>query len=273
MFAKNTKKGMLVGRNFDWFQKGGTIHFIPPKRVYGSMSHGICLIEQLGADRPFDGINDKGLFIGIAGLPDDISRISKRSNSKLKINDLGIVKYVLERASSVREALSIFKCFKIEHSFFELSERTHYLIADSNGYVTSYSEKGNEQPQRFPFGKGYAMTNFPRSVKIVNCWRYNTVLNQFDTVKGIKSAMKLLEKVKQDHTAWSGVFNLSKLGLDLCIDQEYDAIYSYNIKENLKAGETQLGFGYIRRIMNPKMWKVTPHPYKTAKQLTARNNK
>ena len=107
------------------FQKCGTIHFIPPKRVYGSMSHGICLIEQLGTDRPFDGINDKGLFIGIAGLPDNISRISNKRNSKLKINDLGIVKYVLERVSSVREALSIFKSSKIEHSWSDPQKWYH----------------------------------------------------------------------------------------------------------------------------------------------------
>ncbi len=49
---------VLVGRNFDWHNKGGTIWFIPSN---GSQN-GICILEQYNRDMPFEGINEQRSF-------------------------------------------------------------------------------------------------------------------------------------------------------------------------------------------------------------------
>ena len=78
VFAKNTSKGMVAARNHSWTQPGGNVHFIPAKRIYGKMANAMYLMDQWGQDRPFEGINEHGLFIGAAGFPDDLSPLGKK---------------------------------------------------------------------------------------------------------------------------------------------------------------------------------------------------
>jgi len=78
VFVKNTSKGMVAARNHSWTQPGGNVHFIPPQRIYGKLSNAMYLMDQWGQDRPFEGINEHGLFIGAAGIPDDLSPLGKQ---------------------------------------------------------------------------------------------------------------------------------------------------------------------------------------------------
>ena len=69
VFVKNTSKGMVAARNHSWTQPGGNVHFIPPQRIYGKMANAMYLMDQWGQDRPFEGINEHGVFIGAAAYP------------------------------------------------------------------------------------------------------------------------------------------------------------------------------------------------------------
>ena len=108
---KNNRGETLIGRNFDFIQHGGKIHFIPPTRSYGLKTYGVCLIEQMGLDRPYEGINEEGLFIGMNAVED--SKIKSKNN--ISMNDMGLIKFVLERTKSVENALKLVKKFNIDY--------------------------------------------------------------------------------------------------------------------------------------------------------------
>src|SRR5699024_6845981 len=97
---------------FDWLQFGGNIYFVPPYRSYGSMTLGICYIEQLGYDKPYEGINEKGLFGGIMALP--TSAKDEEEPGSLRMAAQGLLKFILERATTVDEALYISNKIKLD---------------------------------------------------------------------------------------------------------------------------------------------------------------
>ena len=104
VFTKNTSKGMVAARNHSWCQPGGNLHFIPSKRLYGKAVNAMILMDQWGQDRPFDGMNEHGLFIGCAGFPDDLSPLGKQKPKPHGLDIFGIIRFVLERAKSTAEA-------------------------------------------------------------------------------------------------------------------------------------------------------------------------
>jgi len=63
----NAYKGglALVGRNFDWDEYGGNIWFLPASGT----KHGIVIFEQIRKSMPFEEMNDQGLFVGMAAVP------------------------------------------------------------------------------------------------------------------------------------------------------------------------------------------------------------
>ena len=71
IFAKCEEEGLIIGRSFDWVQFGGNICFEPSYRSYGVNTIGHCSIEQLGIDRPYEGINEKGLLAAALALSMD----------------------------------------------------------------------------------------------------------------------------------------------------------------------------------------------------------
>ena len=121
----------LVGRNFDWLQKGGSIHFFPSYRSYGVQTNGFCAVEQMGTDRPYEGMNVNGLFLGMAAIPGEMP--PSQSRNSLLMNDLGIMRFILERAESVVEALEIFRKFAIDYMQDRGYPKVHYLLADRSG--------------------------------------------------------------------------------------------------------------------------------------------
>ena len=62
IFAIHTGDEICVGRNFDWFYQGCNVHLLPPTQAYGRETFGLAVIVQGSPDRPFEGINDQGLY-------------------------------------------------------------------------------------------------------------------------------------------------------------------------------------------------------------------
>ncbi len=263
---------MIVGRNFDWWQSGGNLSFVPARQLYGTMGYAVCVLDQFGEDRPFEGVNQFGLFVGIAGFPDDLSPLPTRKSKPLEMDELGIVRFVLERAESTKEALEIFNSLPVAYKRVRQNIRTHYLLADSSGNVATWGEKENERRRRLSVDRGFVLTNFPLSAPIVNCWRYNEAVQRMGGVRGPRSAMKLLQRVKQRLTVWSAVFDLNRLKMTLCIGPDYDFQYNFDIGSSIASGESHLSFPWMKILMNPAENKGSKeHPYKTAEQMAAKN--
>ena len=190
VFTKNTSRGMVAARNHSWCQPGGNLHFIPSKRLYGKAVNAMILMDQWGQDRPFEGINEHGLFIGCAGFPDDLSPLGKQKPKPHGMDIFGIIRFALERAKSTAEALEILRSTPISYQQGQApgtvgyNVRAHYLIADPKGHVASWAEEENCFRRRLSVGKGFPMTNFPLSFKADDCDRYKILLKGMDSVRG-----------------------------------------------------------------------------------------
>ena len=156
LFSYKTEDNkLIIGRNFDWFDMGGRVHIQSANRSYGLKTNGIIYIEQMGDDRPYDGMNDKGLFVGMAAV----------MNTEIKdgfkdMDSLGLVKYILERATNVEQALEIAKSHKLYYMEDKHYPKLHYMFVDKNSNVVIYEEDKIEKCVKLNANEGEVITNF-----------------------------------------------------------------------------------------------------------------
>ena len=124
----------LFGRNFDWEYSPALLVFTDPSDGYASASMvdltflGITLEESktltdlslnkrtdllAAPSLPFDGMNEYGLAIGMAAVPDEYADDTSFDQSKPTIGSIGIIRQVLDHARDVDEALKIFEQYNI----------------------------------------------------------------------------------------------------------------------------------------------------------------
>lgn len=246
---------LLYGRNFDWQFSPAILLFTAPPDGYASVS--MVDIEYLGFSGqtvynltdlpleeleglldapliPFDGMNEHGLAIGMAAVPDgDMQPDPARKT----IGSLGIMREILDHARTVDEALSIIEKYNID---FDGGPPIHYLIADANGksvlvefYRGEMNIMGNEQPW-------HSATNFLRSSvedpKDGNCWRYDTINARLNDTQGLldsSSAMGLLADVAQGNTQWSVVYQMARGEVSIAMGREYTKVQIFKVSDYL----------------------------------------
>lgn len=259
IFSYKTEDGkIIIGRNFDWIQRGGRVHIKPPSRAYGLKINGTIVIEQIGEDRPYDGMNDKGLFVGMAAV----------CNSEIKsgfkdMNNLGLIKYILERASTAEEALYIAK----KHDLYYMDDlgypKVHYMFADKNSNVVIYEEGKIEKCIRLGINEGEVITNFAY-YDMLPCDRNDKVKKHFNNkIKDHIEVRNILEEVQQEEvpeyssvaTIYSAIYDLEEGFLKLWVEKDYTHEHRFYIDE-VKKGENSVDFGELRlrAEMNKNTW-------------------
>lgn len=242
--VKVNENDLIVGRNFDWILHGGIIHFKTPYSSYGINTLGFCMIEQMGEDRPYEGINEKGLFVGMAAVV----------NSKINecdfefMNDLGIMRFVLERASNVEQAIQVIKSFRLNYMQDQKYPKVHYFFADSSGTIALYEEDENESYKKLNKGEWSAITNFSTKY-LLPCDRYDKIAEYLSAgrVFDLDSASKLLECVIQPQsTIWSSVYDLSLKKFSIYVEQDYINKYTFALNEELLKGNHSIDFGTLK---------------------------
>jgi len=242
---------LLYGRNFDWQFSPALLLFTDPPDGYASVS--MIDIAYLGFDSthasdipnlpigeqidlldaphlPFDGMNEYGLAIGMAAvpggnLPHDVN--------KETIGSLGIIRKMLDNASTVDKAVDIMKSYNVA---FGGGPPVHYLMADATGksvLVEYYSGDmyiyANEQPW-------HLTTNFLRSSvddpTEGGCWRYNKIDAHLIETNGLvdtQAAMQLLADVSQNSTQWSILYQMSNGSINVVMGQQYQNMHHFQL--------------------------------------------
>lgn len=255
IFAKREKEGLIIGRSFDWVQLGGNINFVPPYRSYGTRTIGTCFIEQLGEDKPYEGINEKGLMVAVLALP--TIREEKRDLSPLIMNCDGMVRYILERASAVDEALYIIKQFTLDYGIKYGLPKVQYFIADANDKVGIYEEGVYEEIVTLDVGEYRMLTN-QTVTENPTCIRYKKIKSILDEGNIIDEdhCMDIASQAKQEGlTAWTSVYNLKNKEFILCVGQNFDIKYRFNIEKCLSKGRSSIDFAELKlnsKVMNRK---------------------
>ncbi len=241
---KNKDDKTIIGRNFDWIQTGGSVHFVPPARSYGIETSGMVLFEQMGEYMPYDGINDKGLFVGMAAVVDSDIKPGFKD-----MNDLGLIRFILERASTAEEALYIAKKQDIYYLEDRGYPKVHYMFADKDNNLIIYEEYRGEKKVQLDNDAVEVITNnscFGNNP----CERKEKVRESFENNFPNISTRQLLEEVKQEElTVYSMEYDLSERSIKVWIEQDFENEHLFNVKD-VEKGKKSLDFGTLKLLAN-----------------------
>lgn len=253
-FSARTAEGhVLVGRNFDWYNRPTLILFTHSSKGYDSAS--MVDISYLGfgtappgwVDRlrlldapyiPFDGLNEVGLAVGMMAVP---QAQPSQDPHKVTIDSLTVIRLLLDRARSVDEAVDLLQGYNIT---WGNGPPLHYLIADAHGdsavieFVSGQMNiVRNQQPWQLA-------TNFVLSGKSPEkarslCWRYARIQETLEATSGRISeaqAMALLDGVSQPLTVWSVVYGLTTGNISVAMGGNYEQVHQFQLGMGTGAG-------------------------------------
>ena len=243
---------MFYGRNFDWDFSPSLLLIIDPPDGYASasmvdltflgISHAAStkLTDLPLLDRsallaapfmPFDGMNEYGLTIAMAAVPDEFVDGASYDSSRPTIGSIGIIRQTLDHARNVDEALDIFGQYNID---FGGGPPIHYLIADPSGkavLIEYYRGEMIQLPNEAPW---HLATNHLRRIAKGDggCERYRTISERLRALNGQldpQAAMQLLSDVKQGSTQWSTIYDMTIGDINIAIAGNYDATFAFHL--------------------------------------------
>ncbi|MGE5422879.1 MAG: carcinine hydrolase/isopenicillin-N N-acyltransferase family protein [Ignavibacteriales bacterium] len=260
-FNAVTPKGdYIFGRNFDMGYAPGIIVHTKPTDGYESISmvnlgflgykegympdSFINGFASLGVPyAPLDGINEKGLSIGILLLPD---KPTEQETDKIDITCTAAIRLLLDKAATVDEAVALLKKYDMHDA---AGTCYHYQITDAAGKSVIVEYVNNEMHVLKPEASYQACTNFYQTPgEKYNMGdgqnRYNIAMTGLKAKNGIvteKEGMKLLKAArivdsydkKADimyNTQWSAIYNDSRKSLDICVGQKYNKTYHFTLE-------------------------------------------
>ena len=249
-FAALGKKGFAVfGRNFDWVNRASLLLFTNPPGAYAAVSmvdlnyfgYNANNLPDSPGNRenllgtpylPFDGLNERGVAIGMMAIPQARAPYDPK---KVTIGEIQVIRLVLDYAKNVNDAISLIQKYNIEIQ----TPPIHYLIADSSGnsaviefidgnMIIIRNDESWQVSTNFIIHGSGAPDN-------VSCWRYNTAYQALKEAGGYithEVAMELLRKVSQSSTMWSTVYDINSREIHVAVGRKYDAIKKFELKIN-----------------------------------------
>ncbi len=242
----------LYGRNFDWQYSPALLLFTNSPDGYASVSmvdigylvdaDKVGDLTELPLDErqallyapllPFDGMNERGLVIGMAAVPP--GNVPPHPN-KETIDSLMVMREVLDHAQDVDEAVAILQSYNVD---WGSGPPLHYLVADRSGQamlVEFYTGQIVFIPNAEPW---HQATNFLRASVGESaegqCWRYDRIHARLAEVEGrltTQGAMDLLSRVSQESTQWSVVYDMSAGGVSVAMGRAFDRVYTFSLTD------------------------------------------
>ena len=226
--TKNNKNEILVGRNFDWSKDNGQINFISSNKN----SNGMLIVSLDNPNMPYEGMNDKGLFIAISAVPNTETTINILKPIR---KSLEMIKVVLEKSSSINDAIKQFKKYSIAFGKFLGNPLIHFKIVQKDGQSIIIEYVNNKMV--IIENNSKIMTNhYISNLKIksdskTSHQRYEVISNYQNNINSVKNTFEALEKVKQRDTVWSNVYNLTNQ--EIYIKYKNNKIVKFNLKDEL----------------------------------------
>lgn len=257
----------LFSRNFDYMDCDYILVWTHPKNGYASVSSVSAMFNGYDQDYtpskiydraftmiapycPFDGINEKGLSIGVLELEKyPTYQVTERQS----LTTTSMIRAVLDKAATLEEAIAIFKKYDMRDPLVAKATY-HYQIADASGktavveYVYGkmniiYPQKRQNSKIDYLAAANYFLTEGVYDPKGMGYDRVKTVYDALDASCGITSpseAMDLLKatSIKNENlhgyicdTIWSAVYNQTQRTVDICYKNNFDKVYSFSVYE------------------------------------------
>lgn len=202
-----------------------------------------------------DGINEDGFAIGVLALKENQTK--QNDENKPRIGTTTAIRMLLDRASTVKEALAMLAGYNMDMQGSGRSNY-HYFMADATGdyAIVEYTlAKGDTIPTVMETLTGNdtlrCVTNFYVSPTMVGTndgwgslhgkkryWTLRDSLARNNYCLDSEQAMSLLHAVSQpvdltnitSQTQWSCLYNLSEKTLRLAILREYGKTYNFKVE-------------------------------------------
>lgn len=250
VFALNTEKSVMMGRNWDNQNVGSIIvSLYYPSQGYTSISFSRAIdmgfplnidLEQLKSSElgnklllaPFyamDGINEHGLSIAVAGVKQTI-------HNPVKHKELVFVTYlirkVLDQTKNIAEAVHLVEKF-IPFDLDKNSLNSHFIIVDASGKSVILEYVQDEWRKIYAENSWQVLTNkpvydVPYATLRAQCWRYRTLFEILETGQedmDWSAGLNMLQDVSQKGTAWSVIYSPLAKAIYFSVYQKWDTIY------------------------------------------------
>ncbi|MHC1704181.1 MAG: linear amide C-N hydrolase [Tenuifilaceae bacterium] len=244
--AMGSSNSTFFGRNFDWNDCIPLLLVTKPENGYSSVS--MVDLEYLGFNRnnlpdnqatnnrlksspylPFDGMNEKGVAIGMMAIPSANCTVL---SSRITIEELEVIRLVLDFAANVDEAIQLISKYNIRFT----NPPIHYMIADKSG-KSAIIEFINGEMKVIPNNEPWQVcTNFivsgTSAPNYVECWRYNKVYNDLNEKQGVidlTGMMNLTKASSQTNTIWSMVYDTQSGKVYASISKKYGNWFQYDL--------------------------------------------
>ena len=234
----------LFGRNFDYGSTDSVLVYSHPKDAYASIGMADMAFVQVGGDQPtsadsilgkslmmmlpyviMDGINERGLGAGILELATEEIH---EDEGKPDILIFPALRALLDKCATVDEAIEFLDSYDV-HS--DLGKSYHIFVTDRSGeYAVIEWLDGEMTANRIPAVTNSVVTpgeHYGRGTADDRLDKIMDALSNADSVTA-DEAMDILKLSKQDNlTEWSCVYNLDDFSVDICLDVNYDIVYSF----------------------------------------------
>jgi hypothetical protein len=243
--AKEETGHRIMGRNFDWDRHPVLVLLTRPKEGYASLS--LVDLHYLGYSPerppetapsklidapalPFDGMNERGLAVGMMAVGH--AEGGGSGATKPKLSSLGLIRLLLDRTATVTEALGLLDRYAVVFEEVPL----HYFIADASGASVIVEFVAGER-RVFPGETGWQVsTNFLFSETEIAarkgiCQRYALATARLEETGGVVVPLDLLAKVSQPSTLWSSVYDQTELTLSLALGRNWDELYRWSLRD------------------------------------------
>ena len=243
LFSSTNEDSVVMGRNWDNQNVGSIIVslYYPPKGYSSisftrsiSMGFGHKDLEPhkssifgnkllLAPFYAFDGINEHGLAVGVAGV--NHVTLSPVPNKELVYAPF-LIRKILDQTKNIEEAASLVDIDKD-------SLNTHYFIVDASGRSVVLEYTGDHWEKIYGDKSWQVMTtrpifNVPDADLREECWRYRSISENLENAGGNvdwKIGMKVLQNATQKGTTWSIVYSLAAKELYFSVYQKWENIY------------------------------------------------
>jgi predicted choloylglycine hydrolase len=170
---------------------------------------------------PFDGMNDQGLTVGLAQVPD--AELPARTPGRTLVGTTRIIRLMLDRAATVDEAVALMRRYDVE---FTDGPQVHYLIADRSGrsVVVEYGG-GRLHVIDDRILTNITMAGADRRTRMADS-RYGTLAKGIGTET---DALDLLRQVAQPHTRWSIVYDMKAGTARLVTGQRWSRVHELTV--------------------------------------------
>ncbi|MCR4703516.1 MAG: linear amide C-N hydrolase [Saccharofermentans sp.] len=248
-FAATTPEGdHLFGRNFDYPETDIVLIHSNPEGAYESIGIadlgvlGVGQTYPLSPDSPIgkmymvitpylvvDGINEKGVGAGILELNMEETH---QDNGKPDLLIFCAIRGILDNCASVDEALAFLDSYDIQS---DLNATYHLFLTDRTGRYVVVEWLGNEMVVTEQHsctnsviapGEYYDMGDPDERINIIdNCLGPDGIVSE-------QEAMQILDNAKSEKlTEWSCVYNLENFTVNICIDTDYEHVYTFSVGE------------------------------------------